>query len=109
VTSNIDEQPKKLADITEADIIEAVRIFAVQYGWQIEPRDCHVVPIRKTLHADEIGLGHTQTQLEISSWWIHVTPRVPPNKFTAQLKVRVQYYSGGVAADEFQGPEHLDV
>ncbi len=67
MASNIDEQPRKLADITEADIIEAARVFAVQYCWQIEPRDCRVVPIRKTLHADEIGLGHTQTQLEISS------------------------------------------
>jgi len=101
-----DEQPKKLADITETDIKEAAIVFAKQFGWQVEPRDCRVVPIRGTVLADEIGLGSTRTQLLISSWWVHITPRIPPHKFNAPVKVKVQYYSGGVAADEFQGREH---
>ncbi len=101
-----DEQPKKLADITEIDIKEAAIVFAKQFGWQIEPRDCRIVPIRDTVLANEIGLGTTRTPLLISSWWVHITPRVPPHQFTVPVRVKVQYYSGGVAADQFQGPEH---
>ena len=102
----VDDQPKKLTDITDDDIKEAAIVFAVQYGWQIEPRDCRVEPIRNTQLINEIGLGTTDMRLLTSSWWVRITPRVPPNRFTAPLLVKVQYYSGGVAADDFQGPHH---
>ncbi len=100
-----EQKPKKLDEITEADIKEAAIVYAVQFGWQIEARDCRVVPVRKRLIVQESG-GPTSMVLPISQWNVHITPRVPPNKFTAPLQVRVEYLSGGVCAMDFIGPGH---
>ena len=100
------EQPKKLTDITDDDIKEAAIVYAVKFGWQIEPRDCRVEPIPNIQRINEIGLGSTEIQLLTSSWQVYITPRVPPNIFTLPLRVKVEFLIGGLCADEFVGRHH---
>lgn len=92
--------PKKLDEITEVDIKEAAIVYARQFGWQVEAHDCRVEPIPNRQLMQEIG------PTPPSQWNVHITPRVPPNRFTAHLRVPVTYLTGSVCAMKFIGPQH---
>jgi hypothetical protein len=100
-----EQGPKKLDDITKADIIEAALVYAVQFRWQVEAGDCRVQALPNRLVIQESG-GPTSLVLPTSKWHVHITPRVPPNKFSAHLVVPVEYLSGDVCAMNFLGLHH---
>lgn len=100
-----EQSPKKLHEITEADIKDEAIAYAGQFGWKVDARDCRVVPVPNRLVIQESG-GPTPMVLPTSQWNVHITPKVPPNKFTAPLIVQVEYLTGGVCAMNFIEPIH---
>ncbi len=99
-------QPKKLEEITPSDVKQAAISYAAQFGWAVEEHDCHVIPVRPQRIFRDSG-GDFYVPQPTWQWRVQIRPRVPPNRFYAQLLVPVEYLSGAVAATDFIGPEHL--
>src|SRR5260370_36516497 len=87
-----DQVPEKREEVTEIEFKQTALARAEESGWRVGLNDCQVQKVLPPSQViNEIGLGSTTIKNPVTKWIVHITPKTPPNRFTAPLRVTVEF------------------
>lgn len=87
-------------EATTDDVKDAELAYAVQFGVQATPLDCHVTqrPTTRVFYDSGGPIIMPDASFE---WDVIISAKSPPNPSPARYYASVKYYSGAILADDF--------